>query len=117
MRGALDALLNPADLSFAPVTPSELLISLHLLVTTEAGKTSRTEVQKTKTKEYIRFVYTRQKTSLLWIFGVGNVNICDQKETKRILHLIHLLNLQLLYLLLQSLQLLLMGVLQSIHGA
>ena len=40
MRGALDALLNPADLSFAPVTPSELLISLHLLVTTEAGKTS-----------------------------------------------------------------------------
>ena len=38
MRGALDALLNPADLSFAPVTPMQLLSSLHLLVTTEKGK-------------------------------------------------------------------------------
>jgi hypothetical protein len=43
MRGALDALLNPADLSFAPVTPSELLVSIHQLVTKEEGKAATSQ--------------------------------------------------------------------------
>ena len=38
MRSALDALLNPADLSFAPVTPSELMVALHTVGVTAEGK-------------------------------------------------------------------------------
>jgi hypothetical protein len=79
MRTALETLLNPADLSFAPVTPSELMVCLHSIGVTDDGKMSTKANMaaidyclKTELKErYTTDVLKRTMVELMKVDGDG----------------------------------------------